>query len=79
MKGKLSILPIVFTIIALLIFTGCAEKVCPANGREYHHRQLKKINAKRKRDFGLFPKSMEPSKRKKKKKSSNNNSEEIVE
>jgi hypothetical protein len=75
------IIPVVLTLIVLLVLSGCAEKVCPANAREYQHRQLREINSKRKRDHGLFPKSMDMSKRKKKKKkdNSNNSEEEIIE
>ena len=47
--------------------SSCAQPVCPANAREYQLRQLRDINSKRKRDVGLFPKSMHPSKRKYKK------------
>jgi len=49
------------------MLASCQQSVCPANAREYQHIQLRKINAKRKRDRGLFPKSYHPSKRKKKK------------
>ncbi len=55
----------------------CAEKVCPANAREYQHRQLIEINSKRKMDQGLFPKAMHPSKRKTKKKKNNNQTNDI--
>jgi hypothetical protein len=81
LKVKIGILPFVFTLIALLVLSSCAEKVCPANAREYQHRQLREINSKRKRDHGLFPKSMDMAKRKKKKKedNSNNSEEEILE
>ncbi|MCB0739104.1 MAG: hypothetical protein KDC92_16460 [Bacteroidetes bacterium] len=56
-------------VVTLFLLSGCAEEVCPANSRQIQHMQLTKINAKRKRDKGLFPKSMEnvqPRKKKKK-------------
>ena len=48
----------------IFILASCAQPVCPANARESQLRQLRDINSKRKRDRGLFPKSMHPSKRK---------------
>lgn len=64
--STLAIVLLVFVLSGLL--SSCAEKVCPANGRETLHRQLTKINKKRKRDRGLFPKSMRNYQSKKKKK-----------
>ncbi|MBI1183035.1 hypothetical protein GC194_02095 [bacterium] len=65
MKHFVKIACIAFLAISVC---SCAPAICPANGREYQNRQLAKFNQKRKRDIGLFPKSMDPSKRKAKKK-----------
>lgn len=65
-------------IIATVGLSSCAEDVCPANAREYQHRQLTKINKKRKRSKGLFPKAMQLSKRKyPKRKPSTDTTEEL--
>lgn len=48
------------------LFSGCSEAVCPANARQMQHRQLTKINKKRKRVRGLFPKAMKYENRKRK-------------
>ena len=53
--------------LILLLTVSCGPEICPANGKEYQRRQLVKINHSRKRDKGLFPKSMHHKHRKYKK------------
>lgn len=58
----------ILTLCLLIATTACNRSNCPANSKESSHRQLTKINSKRKRDRGLFPKSYRPENRKAKKK-----------
>lgn len=67
-------------LVFLALFLGsCAPKACPANAKEVHHRQLVKINKKRKVDRGLFPKSMKDFKPKKTRKKKEPAPEEVDE